>query len=65
METRPDKPLIGVAIFEEYELLDTYGPLELFLMKEQLFGSVVLASETGEVRSSQAFLQFAPIAMRS
>lgn len=53
METNSEKPLIGTVIFEGYELLDTYGPLELFLMNQKLFDSVVLATEAGEVRSNQ------------
>ena len=47
------KPVIGTVLFEGFELLDTYGPLELFLMDERLFESVMLAEVAGNVRSSQ------------
>lgn len=49
----PSPPLIGTVLFDGFELLDTYGPLELLLMNRGLFGSVMLAEEVGEVRSSQ------------
>lgn len=47
------RPRIGTVIFEGYELLDVYGPLELFLMDERLFEHVMLAEAAGEVKSSQ------------
>lgn len=53
IETNSKSPLIGTVIFEGFELLDTYGPLELFLMNHRLFDSIVLAKNAGEVRSYQ------------
>ena len=48
-----DKKSIGVLIFDEFELLDVFGPLEMFgLMKECL--TVHLVSEAKGVVSSSA-----------
>jgi transcriptional regulator GlxA family with amidase domain len=47
------KSLVGTLLFEGFELLDAFGPLELFLSDSSLFASVILGMEAGEVASNQ------------
>ena len=51
--TKSCPPLIGTVVFEGFELLDTYGPLELFLMLPDLFAHTMLAEKRGIVKSAQ------------
>ena len=42
---------IGVVLFDGFELLDVFGPLEFFLSEKRLFDSVMLAEVSGRVES--------------
>jgi len=44
---------IGAVVFPGFELLDYFGPLELFGMHKDAFSQVVLAETTGPVASTQ------------
>lgn len=51
-EAQPHKTL-GILLFDGFELLDAYGPAEMFCgMKEQL-RLVMIAERAGEVQSAQ------------
>ncbi len=48
------KPLkIGAVIFPDFELLDIYGPLEMFGLLEERVSIQVFAERPGEIRSRQ------------
>ncbi len=48
------KPLtIGVILFEGFELLDTFGPLEMFGLLPDFFKIMLVAEEQGAVQSAQ------------
>lgn len=44
---------IGVVLFPGFELLDTFGPLEFFLLKPNLFTCTLLGQSSDPVPSSQ------------
>ena len=50
---------IGVVLFDGFELLDVFGPLEFFLSEKRLFDSVMLAKASGRVESGQGPVVFA------
>jgi putative intracellular protease/amidase len=48
------KPLtLGVLLFPDFELLDVFGPLEMFGMAPECFRIVMAADQPGEVASRQ------------
>jgi putative intracellular protease/amidase len=48
------RPLtLGVLLFPDFELLDVFGPLEMFGMAPESFRLVMVAAEAGEVASRQ------------
>lgn len=53
MEAHSKKPMVGAVLFEGFELLDTYGPLEMFLIDPSCFDSTMLAKDVGPIKSSQ------------
>ncbi|MCZ6673832.1 MAG: DJ-1/PfpI family protein [Verrucomicrobia bacterium] len=54
---------LGAVLFEGFELLDMYGPLELFGMTQNI-DIVMLAEEAGRVRSAQGPVSVADLSMR-
>ena len=44
---------IGVVLFHEFELLDVFGPLEMYGMADDHFDICMVAEERGEVASRQ------------
>lgn len=44
---------VGALVFPDFELLDLFGPLELFGMREDAFRIAILAEGTGPVASAQ------------
>lgn len=47
------KRRVTVVLFEGFELLDVFGPVELFRLDPSLFDVELIAAEAGPVRSSQ------------
>ena len=47
------KRRVSVVLFEGFELLDVFGPVELFRLDPSLFDVELIAPEAGPVRSSQ------------
>ncbi|MGE9290707.1 MAG: DJ-1/PfpI family protein [Puniceicoccales bacterium] len=64
MSPLPSKPVIGTILFPGFELLDTFGPLELFLILPELFDCVMLAEDRGAVTSSQGPVSLAEASIR-
>ena len=46
------KRSIGVVLFDQFELLDVFGPLEMFVVLPKSFEIHMLAEEPGEVATS-------------
>ena len=44
---------IGVVLFPEFELLDVFGPLEMYGMAPESFEIHMVAERSGEVASKQ------------
>jgi len=44
---------VGVVLYKEFELLDVYGPLEMFGLLPDYFELVMLAEKEGSVQSTQ------------
>ena len=44
---------IGVVLFDGFELLDVFGPLEMFGMKPEVFELCLVAEQKGAVASGQ------------
>lgn len=53
MSTNPRPLKIGAVLFPGFELLDIYGPLELFGMLGERVAITMLAQTPGELRSNQ------------
>ncbi len=49
----PDKLSIGAVIFDGFELLDVFGPLEMFGLLPEHFSITMVAQEAGPVCSGQ------------
>ena len=49
---------VGAVLFESFELLDFFGPLELFGLLEGAAKITVLAEKTGVVKSSSIVPRF-------
>ena len=47
------KQTIGMLLFEDFEVLDLFGPVELFGMRPEAFELVMVAAMPGPVRSAQ------------
>jgi len=47
------KTVIGMVLFEGFECLDVFGPIEMFGMVKEKFSIVMLAEKAGPVRSAQ------------
>ncbi|PTY06249.1 DJ-1/PfpI family protein [Opitutaceae bacterium EW11] len=56
--------VIGTVLFDGFELLDVYGPLEMFGLLEDKARLVMLAENPGPVRSFQGPQSFADNAMK-
>lgn len=53
MTSAPPPPLaVGMVVFEGFELLDVFGPLEMFGMLREKVAITILAERLGSVRSS-------------
>lgn len=48
-----EKKILGAVLFEDFELLDLYGPLEMFGNLGPDFEIVTIAENTGAVKSAQ------------
>ena len=44
---------IGVVLFDEFELLDVFGPLEMYGMAPESFEICMVAENSGEIASRQ------------
>ena len=44
---------IGVVLFDEFELLDVFGPLEMYGMVPESFEICMVAENPGEIASRQ------------
>lgn len=55
---------IAAVLFDRFELLDVYGPLEVFGVLGQQFSIRVIGPEAGAVRSAQGPAVFADVAYR-
>jgi transcriptional regulator GlxA family with amidase domain len=53
MNPEPKKLRLGALLFEEFELLDVYGPLEMFGLLRDRVEIVMLGARPGAVRSNQ------------
>ena len=53
MSTETKKLLVGAVLFEEFELLDVFGPLEMFGLLRDRVEIVMLGEQPGPVRSNQ------------
>lgn len=53
MTSSPDMRTVGVALFDGFELLDVFGPLEVFGVLRDQFEIVLVGPEAGPVRSAQ------------
>jgi putative intracellular protease/amidase len=62
META-SKLKLGVLIFEGFELLDAYGPMEMFGMCPDEIDIIVLAEKEGKVKSAQGPFGYANLAI--
>lgn len=51
--TEPKRRQVGAVVFDGFELLDLYGPLQMFGMLHGHFSIELLAENPGNVRSSQ------------
>ena len=49
----PIKLSIGVILFEDFELLDVFGPLEMFGLLPDHFSIFLVGEEHGHIRSAQ------------
>ena len=49
----PDCKTLGAVLFEDFELLDLYGPLEMFGNIGPELTIITIAEEVGPVRSAQ------------
>lgn len=58
-----NKMKLGVVLFEGFELLDAYGPMEMFGMCPDEIEITVLAREAGKVKSAQGPYGYADKAM--
>lgn len=47
------KQSIGVVLFQEFELLDVFGPLEMYGMMSEDFDICMVAEKNGEIASRQ------------
>jgi len=53
MRTRKDAWRLGVVLFEDFELLDVCGPVEMFALAERRFDISLIGPQAGPVRSAQ------------
>jgi transcriptional regulator GlxA family with amidase domain len=53
MTSSPERRLIGVVLFPGFELLDVFGPLEMFGVLTEDFGIVMIGPTVGDVASAQ------------
>jgi len=51
--SEPKKRKLGVVLFPDFELLDVFGPLEMFGMLQGLVEISVIAEKAGPVKSAQ------------
>ncbi len=62
--TQTRQLLIGALVFEGYELLDLYGPLEMFSLLEGAATIELVAREAGPVAASGGAQALATAALR-
>lgn len=53
MEAKTQSLKIGAVLFPDFELLDIYGPIELFGMLGERVSITMLAERAGEIKSNQ------------
>jgi transcriptional regulator GlxA family with amidase domain len=63
MNTNPTPIKVGALLFAGFELLDVYGPLEMFGMLGERVRIVMLAEYPGNIQSNQGPLSVAEIAL--
>ncbi len=63
MTPTPAPLKVGAVLFEGFELLDVFGPLEMFGLLEPLPEISMLAAEPGSIRSSQGPRCLADVAL--
>ena len=52
-DTTDSKKTIGVLIFDNFELLDVFGPLEMYGMLPDIFDIFLVSEEGGNISSRQ------------
>ena len=59
------KKTVGVVLFDGFELLDVFGPLEMFGQFSDIFSLLLISERGGEIRSHQGPRCLADVSLRT